>query len=1051
MTRLTAVTASAGAGKTTRIVGDIAAEVALRPPEEIVATTFTIKAAGELVERARARLFGDGRTEAAARLLGARFGTVNAVCGQIVSEFALDLGRSPSTAVIGAGNESLIFSMAADRAIAAHAPVLNALADRFGYNDPRPPSGGEGPDWRRTVRRIVDLARSNGLDADGVRSSADRSIEAFRSLPPSAAPDGAALDAALNTALAAAMTTRPAELSAKAKKPMEAIRAAHERVDRGETLSWPTWARLAKAECAPTKDGPAFAAAITALAAAAGRHADHPRLREETETFIRSTFDCAAEALAAYQDWKAQRGLLDFTDQEALALEVLRDPKMAARLRERISRVFVDEFQDSSPLQLAVFTALAGLVEESTWVGDPKQAIYGFRGADTDLTQAAFVGAAAGGDPADVLATSWRSRQGIVDLSNALFTPAFERMGLQAASHAFAGTNRSETGFDRAALGWWTLTGKVDEQAQALAAQIVACLEDGGDWLVGDRSGDHRPLAIGDIAVLCRTNTDVARYARALSQAGLPVAVERSGLARTPHVELVLAGCRWVADASDRLALAELARFFSDDPASDAWLAAASDADPEAALSALVPMAGALAGFRTETLGLTPAELVDAVASLPEVMARIERWGDTPIRLDDLEALRGFARTYEEECASSGAPATLPGLILALDGADPQRPPSLAADAIQVMTYHGAKGLEWPMTVLVGLGWDPKARLFEPAAEVDGEMDWRDPLANRWIRFWPWPYDLAGSGSALEAAAADSPFGRAAWRRAVQEDTRLLYVGVTRARDYLIFAPPPKNPCWFKVLDEAAAPPHLTPPAADDNLITVGDRTFVADVRVLAVDGASGPRYPLAPHVTARLGAAVAAAPLYARPSHATGDGWRIAERVDLGPRLGIDGVSDMAALGEALHAILAYDDPKRAGGQRLADADAILRRWNVPALSASDAIEASTRLQAWLANRWPEGEILRESPVQARVGDQIVQGRIDLLVRHAAGVAILDHKSFPGALNTWDDRALAYAPQVGLYGQAVAAAAGVDCDEFWIHMPVVGALLRVSRDHGHA
>ena len=57
MARLTAVTASARAGKTTRIVGDIAAEVAIRPPEEIVATTFTIKAADELVERARARLF----------------------------------------------------------------------------------------------------------------------------------------------------------------------------------------------------------------------------------------------------------------------------------------------------------------------------------------------------------------------------------------------------------------------------------------------------------------------------------------------------------------------------------------------------------------------------------------------------------------------------------------------------------------------------------------------------------------------------------------------------------------------------------------------------------------------------------------------------------------------------------------------------------------------------------------------------------------------------------------------------------------------------------
>lgn len=1046
MTKLTAVTASAGAGKTTRIVGDIAAEVATRPPEEIVATTFTIKAADELVERARARLFGDGQTEAAARLLGARFGTVNAVCGQIVSEFALDLGRSPSTAVIGAENESLIFSMAADRAIAAHAPVLNELAERFGYNDPRPPTGGEGPDWRRTVRRIVDLARSNGLDADGVRSSANRSKEAYRSLPPLAAPDGAALDAVLKDALAATMAARPAELSAKAKKPMDVIRAAHQRASRGETLSWPTWARLSKAECAPTKDGPAFAAAITALSAAAGRHAEHPRLREETEAFIHSTFECAAEALAAYQEWKAQRGLLDFTDQEALALEVLRDPTMAGRLRERISRVFVDEFQDSSPLQLAVFTALAGLVEESTWVGDPKQAIYGFRGADTDLTQAAFAGAAAGGDATDVLATSWRSRTGIVELSNALFTPSFERMGLPAASHAFAGTNRSETGFDRTALGWWTLTGKVDEQAKALAAQIVASLENGAEWLVEDRSGEHRPLAIGDIAILCRTNTDVARYARALSQAGLPVAVERSGLAGTPHVELVLAGCRWIADASDRLALAELARFFSDDPASDAWLAAAADADPEGALSALVPVAAALAAVRTETLSLTPAELVDAVVAQPEVMARIERWGDTAIRFDDLEALRGFARTYEAECASSGAPATLPGLILALDGADPQRPPSLAADAIQVMTYHGAKGLEWPMTLLVGLGWEPKARLFEPSAEVDGEMDWRDPLANRWIRFWPWPYDLAGGGSALEVAAANSAFGQAAWRRAAQEDTRLLYVGVTRARDYLIFAAPPKSPSWFKVLDEVDASPHLTPPAVDDNLIGVGDETFVADVRVLAADDGSSARYPQAPHVTVRAAAGPPASALFVKPSGATGDGWRVTERIVLGPRLGIDGVTDMAALGEALHAILAYDDPVRDRDKRLADADAILGRWNVPALSAADAIEASTRLQTWLANRWPGGEILRESPVRARVGDQIVQGRIDLLVRHAIGASILDHKSFPGAFNTWDDRALGYAPQVGLYGEAIAAATGAACDDLWIHMPVVGALLRVER-----
>src|SRR3546814_9005384 len=71
--------------------------------------------------------------------------------------------------------------------------------------------------------------------------------------------------------------------------------------------------------------------------------------------------------------------------------------------------------------------------------------------------------------------------------------------------------------------------------------------------------------------------------------------------------------------------------------------------------------------------------------------------------------------------------------------------------AIQVMTYHGAKGLEWPMTILTGLAWEPRARLYEPVAEVEGPLDWTRPLEGRWIRFWPWPYGLSGGGSALRS------------------------------------------------------------------------------------------------------------------------------------------------------------------------------------------------------------------------------------------------------------------------------------------------------------
>src|SRR3546814_5836133 len=98
-----------------------------------------------------------------------------------------------------------------------------------------------------------------------------------------------------------------------------------------------------------------------------------------------------------------------------------------------------------------------------------------------------------------------------------------------------------------------------------------------------------------------------------------------------------------------------MARFFADDPESEAWLEAAADDQPDMALRALVPAADALEALRGQVLNLTPAELIDAVVTTAVVIGRIERWGDHATRLDDLEALRGFAATYESECAASGA------------------------------------------------------------------------------------------------------------------------------------------------------------------------------------------------------------------------------------------------------------------------------------------------------------------------------------------------------------------------------------------------------------
>jgi ATP-dependent helicase/nuclease subunit A len=1047
MGNVTAIIASAGAGKTTRIVSEIVGEVVRREPERILATTFTTKAADELVERSRAALYSAGMPQEAARLLGARFGTVNAICGRIVSENAIALGRSPGADVIPDEDISKVFAIAADEVIERHAPRLNALADAMGFFEPRRAADAERTDWRTTVRRIIELMRSNGISVDDLPLSAARSVAPFEALlPPLASESAAVLDGDLARAIEIAIALIPDPVSATARSSVETLRRVAASIGRGDRLSWPDWARLSKVGCAK-KDGGPLTDAMQQVCRAAGRHPEHPRLREECSEFITAIFSCAAEALSSFQQYKAERGLLDFTDQEALALQVLDDPALSADLGELIELVFVDEFQDSSPLQIAIFAGLSRLVEGSTWVGDPKQAIYGFRNADSLLTQAAFAGVATEQrDTPEVLATSYRSRSGIVDFVNAAFAPALAAMGLPGPEHRLDGTARSEVGFMKQPLSVWWLEGKLEQQYEALAAKVRDLVAGDVRLEVGTKSGSVRPIRPGDIAILCRSRADVAKASMALARHGLRVAVERERLCRTPHVEMVLAALRWVVDPSDRLALAEMARFFSDEPESDHWLRALAADDGDDSLRALIPICERLVELRASSLSLTPAEIVDAIVMMPELKRTIESWGDPAGRLDDIEALRGSARVYEKGCRNSGVAATASGLVLSLAESAPARPRSLRDDAVRIMTYHGAKGLEWPMVVMTGLGKEPAARFWEPVVEADGEIDWRDPLAGRWIRYWPWPFASLSRDVHLDSAAAESPLGLVATKRMRDEEARLLYVGATRARDYLVLAPPAKGDLhWLSMLD-GDGPDHVVLPRDGRLGVRAGDETFPADVLMLSDAQDIARRKVEVSHVRSVRMAEGERSPLVLRPSSAAGDkAFVIAERLTLGPRLQITGTPHMASLGDAVHAILAADRMSEDFDTRLTRAGAILDRWQVPNLDASEVLAAGDRLAAEIARRWPAAKLYREAPVTARVGEQLVRGRIDLLVEHEHGLAIIDHKSFPGKHDTWDDRAIGYGHQLALYARAIEQLrSGSEC-QLYVHMPIVGALLRVA------
>jgi hypothetical protein len=153
-----------------------------------------------------------------------------------------------------------------------------------------------------------------------------------------------------------------------------------------------------------------------------------------------------------------------------------------------------------------------------------------------------------------------------------------------------------------------------------------------------------------------------------------------------------------------------------------------------------------------------------------------------------------------------------------------------------------------------------------------------------------------------------------------------------------------------------------------------------------------------------------------------------------------------MQLLGEAIHGFLAADRPTLDTADRREIARGLLQRWDVAgALPPDDLLRASDRLRHWVDTRWPGAIWHREWPLLHRQPNgTIVRGTADLVIEHADGFAVIDHKSFPGSAEQAALRAAGFAGQLAAYAAAVAAATGRPVTECFVHLPVLAAVVPV-------
>ncbi len=1090
------ISASAGTGKTYRLSGEYLKGLSLLADDRgknhqsaIMATTFTNKAADELIERVRRLLLEKGEWEAAQGVLSGYLGTVNSICGRLLTEHAIDAGLSPDLTVIAQERMPAVFAIAVDAVIHDFAEEMNEVATRLQIEN-----------WRKDVSQIIDAARNNNLPPSRLRSLAEESWSSLESVWKASSDGQAAADSngeELDEALAAAIEAAIPRLKEIDDETLikqnlnNSLADINRRLKSGNKLTWSQWAALAKLQHSKKTFE-----IVKPIIEAASKHDQHPRLRDDLRRTVYSVFECAAQAMEKYADYKKEHGLIDFVDQELLALQMLSKPGIRDSIKQNVRLLLVDEFQDTSPIQLAIFIELAKLVEYSVWVGDEKQSIFGFRGSDPELMRNAVKTlVTVTGGTHDKLAKSYRSRPTLVKFTNELFSRATQLANVTADSAIISEVNRPEIEGQNNALHVWWLDGKRrDKILSSLANGVRQVLSSAESWPVVDRETKQlRPIRGSDIVILCRTNSSRILAAKQLVAAGLTVATERDGLLDTPECALVFAALRVLVDKSDTLAVAEVVNYLSSDDGDwlnnvfdlghnvglDNWLRlmesepAQDDQEGPAQNQAVALKATtanalqALQDLRGRMADRTPLEVLEAAINCEGIVESITSWGSVRQRLANLDSLRGVAQTYEEISRSARIPATTAGLVLYLKrfledgGLQPANPDE---NGIHVLTYHKAKGLEWPMVILYDLGGQQyhNATAFGITIEsAEAELNALDPLSGRKIRYWPWPYGTHTTGLKLINRVGKTVEFKKAARRGTAENLRLLYVGITRARDYLIFSASSKSDGtqWLQQLTQCQSDLEIS-----ILQLPFQDEPYVGELIENVPESRANFKVQKQPDPGERRSDQEYVFLSPTPPEIATQESYLLkpseADDLDvpieiigepvtfiLGERITLSGMPDMQVVGDCVHAFLTAD--RTAGGadyhKRLGLASALLKNYAVESIQPEALPVMADRINKFLQETFETGSLCAEVPVAGRLNRRRVRGSIDLLLETEKGFIIIDHKTFPGKMDEWNERALSYAPQLALYRHVVEQGTGKPVLAQFVHMPVVGAMIRLD------
>ncbi len=833
------------------------------------------------------------------------------------------------------------------------------------------------------------------------------------------------------------------------KDTTQVTQQARQQLRRMKTQRSPAWSNFVL--CRKIKAGKTSGAdaVLNELRAFGGGVRGYSLLHTDIRTFADGIAQETTKLEEHYQLYKMERGLVDFTDLEILLLQLLERSDLSKSVRADFDLILVDEFQDTNPLQLAIFQRLRNLAPRSRWVGDPKQAIYGFRDTDPDLVNDVWKNAKSASRTE--LPDNYRSQAGLVQLVGKLFEPVLGGEAVQ---------RPKRTSITRGIERWICDAKNQTDDGIALGCGIAKLFSEG--------------IRLGDIAVLERTNRQLKVIAQALDDLRIPYLLESAGLLTTREGALSLAALRLVLDRNDSLAAAMVHHILGD-PESDTpdWiierLTALRTAEPvpngadPPSTNFVIPWDGDPRFSALEKIdyrSLAPSIVVQQVIEAVNLPVLVSQWGDAARRSSNLDSLLRHAIEYEEMALEAGSAATLTGLILRLeelarDKKDVRFPP-LGHNAVTLTTYHSAKGLEWPVVILSGLDWDRDADMWSPVVR-GGAPSEANSLAGRVVRSWIWPFGKTDgpfpapvAGSGLETDAITSPEGQEQAQRDQEESVRLLYVGCTRAKANLVLVHRADKYGWLNRLPSVDT--ILNPAVGEgEHQLTDIETSYV--VRHLSATIVDACRQPVHDHET-WFGAMVAmqrtpTIDRYHLPSETPAPISTVSFRLENLPGQSYfpSGAKEeqYGAIGEAVHSYFAALPSMRTldATRKEAIAARCLAAFSASGLVAPGAlVVAADRFRDWVDAKFPGAVWHTESNVTApRASGGQWRGTADLLLQLPNGeVVLVDHKSAPIRREQCAAKATTFGGQLLSYRE-ILQTLKVDVRSTWIHFPLAGVM----------